>query len=188
MPGRASAFETRCRIIDSILRNDKPVTQPPNRQVRLEIPANLSATYANAVIVSQTTSEIVLDFLQVMPNDPRARVQQRVVMTPSNAKLFLQALQAGNGPEAFVYQPQQRVDWNQQIMVAVQRVDEGYVIEAAIPWSLLGRQPAPGAAFGLAFGAFDNDLPGSAAQQTAVAHPPGLAFDRPTTYSNLRLQ
>ena len=95
---------------------------------------------------------------------------------------------AGNGPEAFVYQPQQRVDWNQQIMVAVQRVDEGYVIEAAIPWSLLGRQPAPGAAFGLAFGAFDNDLPGSAAQQTAVAHPPGLAFDRPTTYSNLRLQ
>ncbi len=70
------------------------MTQPPNRQVRLEIPANLSATYANAVIVSQTTSEIVLDFLQVMPNDPRARVQTRVVMTPSNAKLFLQALQA----------------------------------------------------------------------------------------------
>lgn len=69
------------------------MTQPPSRQVRLEIPASLTATYANAVIVSQTTSEIVLDFLQIMPNDPRARVQTRVVMTPSNAKLFLQALQ-----------------------------------------------------------------------------------------------
>lgn len=67
--------------------------QPPNRQMRLEIPANLSATYANAAIVSQTTSEIVLDFLQVMPNDPRARVQTRVVMTPTNAKLFLKALE-----------------------------------------------------------------------------------------------
>ncbi|MCC6804483.1 MAG: DUF3467 domain-containing protein [Anaerolineae bacterium] len=64
-----------------------------NRQVRLEIPANLSASYANAVIVSQTTSEIVLDFLQIMPNDPRARVQNRVVMTPTNAKLFLKALE-----------------------------------------------------------------------------------------------
>ena len=64
-----------------------------NRQMRLEIPANLSATYSNAVIVSQTTSEIVLDFLQIMPNDPRARVQTRVVMTPTNAKLFLKALE-----------------------------------------------------------------------------------------------
>ena len=69
------------------------MTQPPNRQMRLEIPANLSAIYSNAVIVSQTTSEIVLDFLQIMPNDPRARVQTRVVMTPTNAKLFLKALE-----------------------------------------------------------------------------------------------
>src|SRR5664279_3770936 len=70
------------------------MTQPTNnRQVRLEIPANLSAIYSNAVIVSQTTSEIVLDFLQMMPNDPRARVQTRVVMTPTNAKLFLKALE-----------------------------------------------------------------------------------------------
>ncbi len=71
------------------------MTQPqqPNRQLRLEIPTNLSATYANAAIVSQTTSEIVFDFLQVMPNDPRARVQTRVVMTPINAKLFMKALE-----------------------------------------------------------------------------------------------
>ena len=69
------------------------MSQPEKRQIRLEIPANLSATYANAVIVSQTTSEIVFDFLQIMPNDPRARAQTRVVMTPTNAKLFLKALE-----------------------------------------------------------------------------------------------
>ena len=72
----------------------QPKPQPPNRQLRLEIPSTLSATYANAAIVSQTTSEIVLDFLQIMPNDPRARVQTRVVMTPTNAKLFLKALES----------------------------------------------------------------------------------------------
>ena len=65
--------------------------QPP-RQLKLELPANLSAVYSNAVMISQTNVEIVLDFLQVMPNDPRARVQSRVVMTPTGAKAFLNAL------------------------------------------------------------------------------------------------
>ena len=69
------------------------MSQPEKRQIRLELPSTLSATYSNAVIVSQTTSEIVFDFLQIMPNDPRARAQTRVVMTPTNAKLFLKALE-----------------------------------------------------------------------------------------------
>ena len=70
------------------------MTQPPaQRQLRLELPANLNAVYANAVIISQTNTEIVMDFLQVMPNDPRARVQTRVVMTPVSAKSFLKALE-----------------------------------------------------------------------------------------------
>jgi len=69
------------------------MTQPPQRQLRLEIPANLNAAYSNAVIISQTNTEIVMDFLQVMPNDPRARVQTRVVMTPTSAKSFLKALE-----------------------------------------------------------------------------------------------
>jgi hypothetical protein len=66
---------------------------PKKRQLRLEIPNNLNATYANAVMISQTHSEIIMDFIQMMPNDPRARVQTRVAMTPANAKSFMQALQ-----------------------------------------------------------------------------------------------
>jgi hypothetical protein len=67
--------------------------QPPNqRRIQLEMPASLTAIYSNAAVVSQTSSEIVLDFVQMLPNDPRARVQSRIVMTPTNAKLFLQAL------------------------------------------------------------------------------------------------
>jgi len=64
---------------------------PPN-QVRIELPANLAPTYANAALVTQSHSEIIIDFIQVMPNDPRARIVSRVVMTPANAKLLLQAL------------------------------------------------------------------------------------------------
>ncbi|NWF70187.1 MAG: DUF3467 domain-containing protein [Chloroflexi bacterium] len=76
------------------MNNPPPPQQPPQpRQLRLELPANLNATYANAAVISQTHSEIILDFVQVMPNDPRARVQTRIAMTPANAKLFLQALQ-----------------------------------------------------------------------------------------------
>jgi hypothetical protein len=62
-------------------------------QIRLEIPANLSAIFSNASIINQTPNEIVLDFVQIMPNDPRARVQSRIVMTPAAAKSFLFALQ-----------------------------------------------------------------------------------------------
>jgi hypothetical protein len=65
---------------------------PPQRKLNLEIPSNLSAVYSNGVMVSQTNTEIVLDFLQIMPNDPRARIQSRVVMTPTSAKAFLKAL------------------------------------------------------------------------------------------------
>lgn len=69
------------------------MSQPPQqRQLKVELPAGLSAVYSNAVMVSQTNTEIVLDFIQILPNDPRARVQSRVVMTPTSAKAFLNAL------------------------------------------------------------------------------------------------
>lgn len=77
------------------MASQQPPTPPqPNKpgQLRIELPNNLATTYANAAMVSQTHSEIVIDFLQVMPNDPRARVVSRIAMTPANAKLVLQAL------------------------------------------------------------------------------------------------
>lgn len=66
---------------------------PKKRQLRLEIPNNLSATYANGVVISQTNNEVILDFIQLLPNDPRTRVQHRIVMTPTHAKMFLKALE-----------------------------------------------------------------------------------------------
>jgi hypothetical protein len=65
---------------------------PRRRQVRLEVPASLSASYANFVMISHSASEVVLDFAQIMPNIPKARVQTRVVLTPTNARLLYNAL------------------------------------------------------------------------------------------------
>ena len=62
------------------------------RQVGVEIPHDLDATYANFAVITHTPSEMVLDFARVLPNAPSARVHARVVMTMMNAKLLLRAL------------------------------------------------------------------------------------------------
>jgi hypothetical protein len=65
-------------------------TQP--RQLKLEVEPNLKATYSNMVVISHTQHEVVLDFVQVVPSDNRARVLDRVIMTPNHAKMLMQAL------------------------------------------------------------------------------------------------
>ena len=67
--------------------------QPKKRQLRLELPKDPSASYSNTVMISHTPNEVIFDFIQIMPNDNRARVQKRIVMTPTHAKLFLKALE-----------------------------------------------------------------------------------------------
>ena len=62
------------------------------RQLKLEMPPNPTALYANMVMITHNQHEVFFDFIQVLPNDNRARVQQRIVMSPSHAKMFLQAL------------------------------------------------------------------------------------------------
>ncbi len=67
--------------------------KPVPRRLNLEIPADLQATYANFAIITHSPWEIFVDFAQILPNTPKARVKARVVMTPTNAKMLLKALQ-----------------------------------------------------------------------------------------------
>ncbi len=66
--------------------------KPKPQQIRLEMPPSLTAVYANLVMIAHTASEVVLDFAHWMPNLPLARVQSRVALTPTNAKLLYKAL------------------------------------------------------------------------------------------------
>ena len=57
----------------------------------LELPGNLEPIYTNFAVITHSPSEFILDFARALPN-MRARVQTRIVMTPLNAKLLLNAL------------------------------------------------------------------------------------------------
>ena len=62
------------------------------RQIQVELPASLEATYANLALITHSASEVILDFARALPNVPKARVYARIIMTPMNAKLLHKAL------------------------------------------------------------------------------------------------
>ena len=56
------------------------------REINIEIDDKVAAgIYANMVVVNHSDTEFVLDFISIMPGMPKARVQSRVIMTPSQA-------------------------------------------------------------------------------------------------------
>lgn len=48
--------------------------------------------YSNLAVITHSPAEVVCDFIQIMPGMPKGKVRSRVLMTPQNAKRFLQAL------------------------------------------------------------------------------------------------
>ena len=65
------------------------------KQLPIEVPADLKATYANFSFITLSSWEVFIDFVQVVPNVPKARVQDRVVLSPAGAKMLMRALQTG---------------------------------------------------------------------------------------------
>lgn len=58
----------------------------------VKLPADLKPHYANLAMITNSASEIVIDFAQVLPRMAHANVSARVIMTAMNAKLLLKAL------------------------------------------------------------------------------------------------
>jgi hypothetical protein len=96
---------------------------PAQMQVNIELPPDLEAIYTNFAMIRHTPSEVIIDFVRILPGNPHAKVQARVLMTPMNAKLLLNALtenldrfeaqfgpivipQGGNVVEQFFHPPQ----------------------------------------------------------------------------------
>ena len=71
------------------------MTTPPKPaagRVQVHLPADLEPIYSNLALITNSPSEIVIDFAQIMPQVAQARVRARLVLTPLNAKLVLRAL------------------------------------------------------------------------------------------------
>ena len=62
-------------------------------RIDIELPDEISqGTYANLAMIAHSSSEFVVDFIQLMPGVPKAKVKSRIIITPEHAKKFSSAL------------------------------------------------------------------------------------------------
>lgn len=67
--------------------------EQPQNQLNIELTEEMSeGVYSNLAIITHSTAEFVLDFINVMPNAPKAKVKSRVVLAPQHAKRLMKAL------------------------------------------------------------------------------------------------
>lgn len=48
--------------------------------------------YSNLAVINHSPTEFVVDFIQMMPGVPKARVKSRIILTPQHAKRLAHAL------------------------------------------------------------------------------------------------
>lgn len=62
-------------------------------QLNIELDESMAdGTYANLAIINHSVSEFVVDFVNVMPGTPKAKVKSRIILTPQHAKRLMKAL------------------------------------------------------------------------------------------------
>ena len=67
--------------------------QDEQGQLNIELSEEVAeGVYANLVMIAHSSEEFILDFIRVMPGVPKARVKNRIIVTPQHAKRFLHAL------------------------------------------------------------------------------------------------
>jgi hypothetical protein len=67
--------------------------QNQENQINIELSEEMAqGVYSNLVAINHSPTEFVLDFIQMMPGVPKAKVQSRVILTPEHAKRLLGAL------------------------------------------------------------------------------------------------
>ena len=67
--------------------------QPQQISVELE-PEVALGEYCNLTLITHSPNEFVLDFAKLLPGLPKAKVRQRIILTPQNAKGLMKTLEA----------------------------------------------------------------------------------------------
>tara|TARA_B100000131_G_C17993641_1_gene563590 strand:- start:556 stop:870 length:315 start_codon:yes stop_codon:yes gene_type:complete len=61
--------------------------------LNIELPEEVAqGVYSNLAIINHSPSEFVVDFIQMMPGLPKAKVKSRIILTPQHAKRLMKAL------------------------------------------------------------------------------------------------
>jgi serine/threonine-protein kinase len=90
-------------------------------------------------------------------------------------------------PEAYIWRPPALEQPGTAIDVAAQSFSGGYVLEAAVPWWTLGGRPAIETPAGFCLCLSDNDISGTAGQQSMVCTTSMRRWGDPTTWGTLIL-
>ena len=62
-------------------------------QINIELGQEIAeGTYSNLAIINHSMSEFIVDFISVMPGQPKAKVKSRIILTPQHAKRLAKAL------------------------------------------------------------------------------------------------
>ena len=65
----------------------------PEGQINIELDeATADGIYSNLAIINHSNTEFVVDFINIMPGVPKAKVKSRIVLTPQHAKRLVKAL------------------------------------------------------------------------------------------------
>lgn len=72
--------------------------QNPQNRIEIELDGETAqGKYSNMVIISHSSSEFILDFAEMLPGMPKAKVKSRLILTPEHAKRLLLSLQENVG-------------------------------------------------------------------------------------------
>ena len=62
-------------------------------QINIELDEQTAeGVYSNLAIINHSVSEFIVDFISVMPGQPKAKVKSRIILTPQHAKRLAKAL------------------------------------------------------------------------------------------------
>jgi hypothetical protein len=62
-------------------------------QLNIELSEEMAeGVYSNLAIITHSNAEFVVDFINIMPNAPKAKVKSRIVLAPTHAKRLMKAL------------------------------------------------------------------------------------------------
>lgn len=65
-----------------------------DNKIEFEIdPAIAQGHYSNFVVIAHSPSEVILDFASILPGMAKAKVSDRIILTPEHAKRLLLSLQ-----------------------------------------------------------------------------------------------
>ncbi len=93
--GPAFFYVALKRLFIFLYRINPPIMEKQEEQQQLNIELSeeiADGTYANLAIITHSPSEFVVDFINVMPGLPKAKVKSRIILTPQHAKRLMKAM------------------------------------------------------------------------------------------------